>query len=132
MTPALLLVGAISIYAPGDGHNAGELACGGRLTWRSEHVAIRGWRGRCGAPARVCVRGRCAWTTVRDSGPWGLQCGPRWHVWTRPSLPAGCRRRAVVDLAWALWQRLGRPPFLSRAEVTVYRRARPAARGGEM
>lgn len=128
MTPALVLVGALSVYAPNDGHNHGRLACGGRLEATSRHVAIRSWRGLCGAPVRVCAQatGRCAWTTVRDSGPWGLTCGrgrgASWRVWTRHAIPAGCRRRAVADLTRALWVELGRPRFLSEIRVEIFRR----------
>jgi hypothetical protein len=134
--PVLVLVGALSVYSPGDGHNAGALACGGRLTWASHHVALREWRGRCGQRARVCAYAtrRCVWTTVQDSGPWGEACGAPgrpggiWRGQTRTlRASAGCRRRAVVDLTWALWVALGRPPFLSRVEVRVEGRA-----GGEV
>ncbi|MCU0912957.1 MAG: hypothetical protein MUC88_00165 [Planctomycetes bacterium] len=123
MIEALVLVGALSVYHPGDGHNHGELACGGRLTWQSEHIAIRRWRGRCGARVRVCVGGgrRCVWSTVRDSGPWGATDGRRWEVQIR--LKRGWRRRAVVDLSWALWVKLGRPPFLSRVTLEIVREA---------
>lgn len=120
MTPALVLLGALSVYHPGDGMNGGELACGGRLTWRSDHIAIRQWRKvGCGARARVCVGRRCAWTTVQDSGPWGAVRGKRWEVQIR--LKPGWRRRGVVDLSWALWKRLGKPRFLTRVRVEVYR-----------
>ena len=58
MPPILILIGALSTYAPGDGHNAGTLACGGRFTWQQSHIAIRQWRRvGCGAKARVCVYG---------------------------------------------------------------------------
>jgi hypothetical protein len=177
MTPTLVLVGALSVYAPNDGHNEGTLACGGKLTWQSTHIALRIWRRvGCGAVAKVCVYGknrlamrrvrqrdrtrgvdhmrrvldgretesisdgrwatghqhlaggdaegpeaRCVWTTVEDSGPWGIQCGRRWRVWTKHRVPRGCRRRAVVDLSWALWRALGSPKFLTKVRVEVYR-----------
>ena len=121
MTPVLLLVGALSWYAPNDGHNHGRLACGGTLTNESHHVAIRRWRGRCGAPVRVCARGRCVWTTVQDSGPWGAVRGRQWEVQIK--LKSGWRRRGVVDLSPAVWRELGRPPFLTPVRVEVYRRS---------
>lgn len=151
MTPVVILVGALSMYHPGDGFNHGGLACGGRLTWKQEHIALRIWRRvGCGAKARVCVYGRsqasttrrvlsrppmvlrvpaharrvlrevgtCVWTTVQDSGPWGAVKGKRWEVQIK--LKPGWRRRAVVDLSWALWKRLGRPRFLSKIRVEVF------------
>ena len=117
---ALVLIGALSIYHPRDGHNAGALACGGKLTWQSRGIAIRQWRGHCHARARVCVGPhlrRCAWTTVEDSGPWGAARGREWQVQIR--LRPGWYRRAVVDLPWALWVELGKPRFLSRVRVEV-------------
>ena len=122
MLPVLVLVGMSSAYHPGDGHSGPELACGGRFTWASHHVAIRQWRGLCGAPVRVCVRRRCVWTTVQDSGPWGAVRGKRWEVQIR--LKPGWRRRGVVDLSYAVWLELGKPRFLSPIRVEVYR-ARP-------
>lgn len=124
MTPVLILVGALSTYSPGDGHNSGALACGGTLSWSSHHIAIRGGGRRCGAPAVVCVRGRCALTTVQDAGPFGCVRGRAWRNCVRGLLP-GWRYRGVVDLAPALWRELGRPPFLAPVTVTVYRARRP-------
>lgn len=118
MTPILFLVGGLSMYHPGDGHNAGNLSCGGRFTWTDHHIAIRQWRGKCGARAQVCVGNRCVWTVVRDSGPWGAVCGNRWQMQIR--LQPGCRRRGVVDLSWAVWVDLGRPAFLTNATVVVF------------
>lgn len=156
MTPILILVGALSVYHPGDGHNAGTLACGGRFTWQQEHIAIRQWRRvGCGAKARVCVdvqrnadgnddrrvdmvRGvrsgehstgatlaratrTCIWTEVRDSGPWGAKHPDgRWEVQIK--LQPGWYRRAVVDLSWALWVRLGKPRFRSPVHITIWRK----------
>jgi len=142
MTPTLVLVGALSVYAPDDGHNGGTLACGGAYRWNQHHIAIRSWRRvGCGATAKVCVCARvgagqprhaagqsgaprrprrCVWTEVRDSGPWGLQCGRRWRVWTKHRVPRGCRRRAVVDLSYALWRALGSPKFLTKVRIEVY------------
>jgi len=122
VNPALILVGALSWYAPGDGHNHGNLACGGKLTNDSHHVAIRQWRHRCGDKARVCVGERCVWTTVQDSGPWGAVRGKQWQVQIR--LKPGWKRRGVVDLAPALWRELGRPAFLTPVRVEVYGRAK--------
>lgn len=59
MTPTLVLVGALSVYHPGDGHNGGTLACGGKLTWQSTHIAIRSWRRvGCGATAKGAAKMR--------------------------------------------------------------------------
>lgn len=121
--------GRLSVYWPGDGFNAGELACGGRFEATQEHVARRDWRRLgCGRRLVVCALAtrRCARTTVRDAGPFGIYRGPlrnavregRWRVWTRRRPPPGWRFRAVVDLSRALWVRLGRPPALS--EVVLY------------
>jgi len=117
---SFVLVGGSSTYAPGDGHNHGTLACGGKLTDNSHHVAIRQWRGRCGAKVRVCTPKRCVWSTVRDSGPWGAVKGKMWEVQIK--LKPGWRRRGVVDLSPALWRDLGKPRFLSPIRVEVYRR----------
>lgn len=129
MIPTLVLIGALSTYSVGDGYSGLELACGGRFKRSSHHVAIREWKGRCGLKARVCVlvrdpliHARCRWTTVRDSGPWGaVDTQGNWHCWPKP-LPKGWRRRAVVDLTYALWVDLGKPRFLSPIRIEVFRR----------
>jgi hypothetical protein len=115
----LTLVGGLSVYYPGDGHCGTQLACGGRFKVGMHHIAIRQWRGRCGAPAVVCsaVTRRCVWTRVADSGPWGASKGKRWEVQVR--LKPGWRRRAVADLTHAVWRGLGSPPALSRILVWV-------------
>lgn len=130
MILALALAGSLSVYHFGDGMSGTELACGGQFTPQQSHVAIRQWRGLCGAKARVCAEatGRCVWTTVRDSGPWGaVDERGRWHVWPKP-LPKGWHRRAIADLTLPLWVELGRPPFLSSITVEVYRDAGMARR----
>jgi hypothetical protein len=120
VTPILVLVGALSMYHPGDGHNRGILACGGKFEWGSHHIAIRQWRRvGCGAPARVCVGRRCVWTTVRDSGPWGAIRGKRWQVQIK--LRPGWKRRGVVDLSWLVWVELGSPKWLSSVRVEVFK-----------
>ena len=118
-------VGRLSVYWPGDGFNAGELACGGRFRAEQEHVARRDWRRLgCGRPLVVCALAtrRCVLSEVRDAGPFGVYRGPlrnavregRWRVWTRSLRPPpGWRYRAVVDLSRGTWQRLGRPGGLS-------------------
>jgi len=122
MIPTLILglvlpaieVARSSAYAPGDGHNAGALACGGRLTRDQLHVAVRDWRLRgCGRRVVVC-HARCVSATVQDSGPWGAvdETGT-WRVWTR-RLPRGWRRRADVDLSIGLWRAIGRPRTFER------------------
>jgi len=111
------------MYHPGDGHNAGTLACGGRFRVGQEHIAYRGWRRvGCGRRVIVCAATtrKCAVTTVRDSGPWGATDGERWEVQV-PRLREGWRRRAVADLSRALWRRLGRPRFLSRITLVFLR-----------
>ncbi len=122
MTAAtLVLVGSLSTYHAGDGFNSGQLACGGPLLADSHHVAIREWRGRCGAPAVVCsaATARCVRTTVRDAGPWGAVRDGAWQVQIR--LRPGWRRRAVVDVTRAVWRELGRPAALSGVVVWVGR-----------
>jgi hypothetical protein len=124
MTPTLVLVGALSFYYPGDHSSGTKLSCGGPFLPSQHHIAIRSWRGRCGAPARVCskVTKRCVWTEVQDSGPWGaVDTKGRWHCWTK-KLPAGWKRRSVVDLTIPVWEALGKPPFLSRVKVEIFRR----------
>lgn len=127
MKLSLILAGALSIYHPNDGHNKGELACGGRFTWKQDHIAIRQWYGRCNAPAQVCVvGGKCVWTKVRDSGPWGATKGKKWEVQIK--LKKGWRRRAIVDLSWALWKRLGKPRFLSKVVIKIYEKEKKDAK----
>lgn len=136
---SLTLVGGLSTYHPGDGHNSGRLACGGLFTAEQHHVAIRQWRGRCGVRALVCSAQtlRCTWTVVMDSGPWGAvpieqgyvgsgeagrragrgKPAKRWEVQIR--LKPGWRRRGVADLTLPVWRALGKPRFLSKVIVWV-------------
>lgn len=120
--------GLLSVYAPGDGMNAGELACGGTFTEDQVHIAHRSWRSLgCGRIVLVCAHqtGRCALAQVMDAGPFGVIHGPlkraaadgRWkvHLGRRP--PPGWRWRAVVDLSWGLWRQLGRPKGLTRVTL---------------
>jgi len=115
----LVLLGALSVYHVSDGHNAGLLACGGRLLPSSHHLAIRQWRGRCGAPAVVCsaATARCVRTVVLDSGPFGATRDGEWEM--QIQLREGWRRRAVVDMTRAVWTELGRPAALSPVVVWV-------------
>lgn len=63
---------------------------------------------------------RCIWTEVRDSGPWGaVDKHGNWEVQIK--LKKGWRRRGVVDLSWAVWKELGKPRFLTKAHVTIYK-----------
>ena len=104
--------GKLSYYWPGDGSNAGELACGGSFTPDMEHVAYRGWRRvGCGRLVLVCAEHSvsCAVSRVRDAGPFGIARGRSRRVHTRARPPAGWRWRAAADLSLALWQRLERP-----------------------
>jgi len=115
----LVLAGGVSVYRPNDGHNAGQLACGGTFTAEQHHIAIRQWKGRCGKRALVCSAEtlRCVWTKVRDSGPWGAKMGKRWEVQIR--LKPGWKRRGVVDLTLPVWRELGKPRFLSKVVIWV-------------
>jgi len=122
--------GPLSIYAPNDGHNSGQLACGGTFARGQRHIAHRRWRKLgCGRPVLVVSKstGRYAMATVRDAGPFGVvevlpksvKRKPRWKVWTRSlKAPPGWRWRGEVDLSYDLWLDLGKPRFLSH--VTLY------------
>lgn len=136
---AFQMSGRLSVYRPGDGWNRGELACGGIYRETQLHIAHRNWRRLgCGRRVMVCAEdtGRCVLTRVMDAGPWGIYRGPlrnavpdgRWKIWTRSLRPPkGWRFRAVTDLSWALWKRLGRPRGLSRVHLTFLPRgAAPA------
>ena len=121
--------GRLSVYWPGDGFNAGRLACGGAFTIEQDHIAYRGWRKvGCNRPVLVCAveTGGCALSRVRDAGPFGIYSGRmrgaraerRWRVFTGPGRPpAGWRYRAVVDLSRRLWLRLGKPRGLSQVRL---------------
>lgn len=114
--------GALSVYRAGDGYNAGELACGGAYTDAQEHVAIRDWRMRgCGRVVLVCtlINLRCAATTVRDAGPWGVIRGSSWRKSVSKYPPPGWRWRAATDLSYGLWKKLGRPRPLTGV-VLIY------------
>lgn len=122
--------GPATHYAPRDGFNAGQLACGGTFKAHQDHIAIRDWKA-VGCGRRVLVYSestkRWATTTVRDAGPYGIVTGPvknayregRWKVWAKVRNkrlvppPTGWRYRGKVDLSIALWRRLGRPRALS-------------------
>jgi len=125
------------VYAPGDGHNRGLLACGGEFAKRQEHIAYRRWwKVGCGRKVLVCAEAtkRCVHTTVRDAGPFGIYRGPlrraqtegRWRVCIASRPPEGWKWRGVADLSYALWQRLGRPRFLSRVHLYFLTRVRVA------
>lgn len=114
--------GPLSVYRPGDGHNRGILACGGKFTEAQVHIAYRRWR-QVGCRTWVLVHsrqtGRSVLARVMDAGPFGIVNGKgAWRVWTKSyKAPAGWRFRGKVDLSWGLWKRLGKPKFLSRAEM---------------
>lgn len=118
--------GGVSVYAPGDGQNAGELACGGAFTGEQKHVALRQWR-KLGCGRMLLVLSETGWAVapVMDAGPFGIYTGPlagavrdrRWKVCTGPKPPVGWRWRGAMDLSIGLWKSLGRPRFLSRAVV---------------
>ena len=120
--------GALSAYRVNDGRSGEELACGGLFTKEQSHIAYRGWkRVGCGRRVVVCTydTARCVLTSVRDAGPFGIYRGKlkgayndaRWSVYTGPRLPTGWRYRAITDLSWELWKRLGRPRGLSRVRL---------------
>lgn len=134
-------VARVSVYQPPDGKEVGgERACGGRLTWDQEHVAVRAWRRRgCGRGVLVWSQetGKAVFTRVMDAGPWGIipdsgvdvagrkrvdgkWSKPIWRCYTRSLRPPpGWKWRGGVDLSYRLWVRLGRPRFLSRV-VLLY------------
>jgi hypothetical protein len=115
----LIFIGALSMYAPNDGHNRGTLACtGAPYTHDQVHIALRQWRNLCGRLALVCTRRRCAVARVMDSGPWGATCGNTYRV-VPGALPEGCRWRGVADLSYGLWRKLGQPRGRSKLWVFV-------------
>ena len=114
----------VSAYAPGDGYNAGNLACGGKFTDKQLHVAHRRWR-QLGCHSKIVVysadTGRFAATYVMDAGPFGItnKAGD-WKVWTKSyTAPKGWWFRGGVDFSIALWKLLGRPRFLSKGILFV-------------
>ena len=124
--------GPLSVYWPGDGFNAGRLACGDKVFTRSQvHVAVRNWRALgCGrlVLVRSTVTGKAVLAPVMDSGPWGAYRGKlrhavrdgRWKVFAGATkLPQGWKWRAAVDLSYGLWQALGKPPGLSHVDLVV-------------
>ena len=130
-------IGPSSTYSPGDGHNVGVLACGRnvRYTRTQEHIAHRRWRKLgCGRPVLVWTpsTGRATLTKVMDGGPYGIvNKKGDWGVWTRSKPPPdGWRYRGLVDLSWALWLRLGRPRFLSKAVLLFVSWPKPSRRDG--
>lgn len=121
-------VGGFSHYAPGDGQNGGELACGGEFTQDQVHIAYRRWRKRgCGSYVVVYSEdtGQVALTTIQDGGPYGIYTGPlkrakregRWRVHTRYQLPEGWKWRGLIDASHGLWKVLGKPKFLTRVHL---------------
>jgi len=110
MTLILTLVGGLSMYHPGDGHNSGNLSCGGRLTWKSEHVAIRQWRKvGCGAKARVCVYGK-----ARAHNTAAAATERRGAVYGDVGMPGGRSRVAnnLLRLGMASMERIGGCEYL--------------------
>lgn len=116
--PLQIQVGPSSHYRPGDGHNAGTLACGGTFTSHQNHIAHRRWR-RLGCGRKVLViapsTGRSAMSEVRDAGPFGTtNAQGAWRLCTKYRPPKGWRWRGLTDLSTALWKKLSRPKFLSQ------------------
>jgi hypothetical protein len=126
--------GRLSIYAPNDGFNSGNLACGGTFTSEQVHIAYRRWRTvGCKTPVMVCsgASGRCVLAKVMDAGPFGIYKPPlrhavsqgRWRVWlSHRAPPQPWRYRAAADLSIGLWKKLGKPPFLSNVSLLFYQR----------
>lgn len=121
-------VGRFSSYAPGDGFNAGELACGGQFTKDQVHIAYRRWHRRgCGSSVLVysSQTNRMVLTTIQDAGPFGIYTGPlrhakrdgRWRVFTGSKPPKGWKWRGLIDASYGLWVALDRPGFLSRVHI---------------
>ena len=121
-------VGRFSHYAPNDGHNGGELACGGQYTHEQEHIAYRKWyRKGCGSYVLVysADTGKLNLTTIQDGGPYGIYKGHlrdsfrkgNWAVYTGATPPAGWRWRGLIDASYGLWVALDKPAFLSRVHV---------------
>lgn len=124
--------GRLSMYAPRDGFNRGVLACSGAkpimFTHSQNHIAYRRWyKVGCGRRVLVCARvtGRCVMSKVMDAGPYGIFRGKlrharrdgRWKVWTKSKPPKGWHWRAVADLSYGLWVRLGKPGGLSHIRL---------------
>jgi len=123
-------VGRFSHYAPGDGSNGGELACGGQFTREQVHIAYRRWYKRgCGSAVVVysATTGKWKLTTIQDGGPYGIYKGPlkyshrpgNWRVYTGSRPPEGWKWRGLLDASYGLWLELGRPRFLSRVHLIV-------------
>lgn len=99
----------LSVYWPGDGHNKGQLACGGVFSREQVHVAVRDWPQR-GCRRRVVVfsaeTGRAVLARVMDAGPFGIvrvtgsagarERGKDWGIWTKSlRAPPGWRFRGM-------------------------------------
>ena len=128
---SVVIAGPSSAYAPNDGHNSGNLACGGKFTAKQEHVALRRWRTYgCGSRVFLFSPSTMRWHygTVMDGGPYGIvNKKGAWRVWTRPRPPKGWSWRGAVDMSIGMWKKMGRPRFLSRVYLLVMpaRRAVP-------
>jgi len=129
-------IGPGSMYRPGDGFNAGTLACGGTFTSEQNHIAYRRWCYMgCGRRVLVCSyqTKRCILSKVWDGGPYGIITGPvrrakkegRWRRHTRGPVPAGWRYRGITDLSVGAWRLLGRPRFLSPIHLFFLPRVGP-------
>jgi hypothetical protein len=124
----------VTYYKPGDGHNRGLLACGGKFTDEQVHIAHRKWwKWGCGRSVRVCSldTNRCVVAPIMDGGPYGMITGSlrnakkegRWKVQPKAdrlasrSPPPGWRFRGIADLSYGLWLKLGKPKGLSRVRL---------------
>lgn len=119
--------GLASVYWPGDGQCGKERA--DAIPFRPEqcHLAHREWP--LGARVRVCSREtkKCAYTRVRDRGPYGAcdargidpkthKCRGQWLLKIKRSDPGVWR--GVADLTRCVWRRIGGP---SMQRVTLER-----------
>jgi hypothetical protein len=119
--------GRISMYAPNDGSNSGNLACGGRLTHDQVHIAYRRWwKVGCGRKVLVCAEqtGRCVLATVQDGGPYGVYKGRLRNRRVASKMERkrgrprkGWKWRGLCDTSPGLYRKLGRPDFLSKVHL---------------
>jgi len=123
--------GRTSYYAPGDGHNAGKICCGGiQYTTTQIHIAYRRWwKYGCGRAVLIWVpqTRSIALTRIMDAGPFGIYTGNlrgavkdgRWKVWTKTYPPDGWRWRAGLDMSVGLWKKMGRPRALTKYRMWI-------------
>ena len=103
---ATLLIGAGSMYYPGDGHCGDTRADNRPFKEGQHHVACRR-PIPLGAKGWLCsVRTkRCTLVSCRDRGPFGATKDGKWEVQIR--LKPGWKRRAVLDLTRSAAKAIG-------------------------